>query len=299
MLSHLFQQINNVKLLCNIQSESHAGKQSGAENNSSLAGPSRQSKQSEKKRSVQVIILIFVLPLLICYCLFFVCQIGDDDIPNVLDNVDSRDSFSTNSEEDYASAASASDSDSEEEEDGSDLEVSVEQVDVFDTEGLDVEAQKANTAPTAPIPKYVSNSYPGYATRFYTDFRREIGTKALLAKCRLCTEANRTKVDIKADVQATSNWLKHLRRVHSKELTEYEEKKQNTPSTASTPSNSRQPHIDDHFSKPKNCGAAFATELDMLLTLLFTVDNAPLNLLTKNTFKTLLKVNTFLNYFVD
>lgn len=149
--------------------------------------------------------------------------------------------------------------------------------------------------PTTPIPAFTSNSYPAYTKHFYTNFRKIVGKPTLLAECKLCTERQGRPKDIRADVKTTSNWIKHLRRLHLNAYEQFE----NSPTTSHDDASEisteqRQSSIEEHFFKKKSCGTALSAELDELLTVLFSVDNCPLYLLKKEGFKNIFKVTTFL-----
>lgn len=149
--------------------------------------------------------------------------------------------------------------------------------------------------PTIPIPAFTSNSYPAYAKHFYRNFRKIVGKPTLLAECKLCTERHGRPKDFKADVKTTSNWIKHLRRLHLNAYEQFESSPTTRHGDASeTSAEQKQSSIEKHFFKQKSCGTAFSAELDDLLTVLFTVDNCPLYLLKKEGFKNIFKVTTFI-----
>lgn len=155
------------------------------------------------------------------------------------------------------------------------------------------QAPKKTIAETMPLAKDTSDSFPHYIRKFYGNFRKEINSNSLLAECKLCTEAAGTAVDIRATILATSNWLKHIKRRHEEEYDAFENSQGTNSETAAQSGQTHQSTIENHFAKQSNCGAAFSEELDHILTVMFTVDNCPLNLLTKVSFKKLLKVTFY------
>lgn len=143
------------------------------------------------------------------------------------------------------------------------------------------------------IPKYKIDSYPSYKRHFFRSFF--LFGKNVQSYCNICLPLKKNNEDVyikikskgivKGNEKSTTNWLRHMRTSHKRELEGFESK-----TTQSLPNNHTSPSVTQHFAKIPKFSKNRQQELDDALVKMFSYDNMPLNLLRRTGFRNFIEV---------